>query len=346
MSRFRAVTIAAATAIIACTAGNDALTGDPEPRDVAHPRDDTLTFADLQALGTHNSYHLITTPPAGLALAEWDYEHLPLERQLGEQGVRQFELDVYRDPDSGSFDVLHFPLIDAGTNCPTLPECVRAMAAWSRDNPGHHPTLTMIEPKDAPPSDPDEARQWVRDLSTTLQAASHAGWLITPDEVQGSAADLRTAIEGQGWPTLGALRGRALFVFHTGGAWRDALLNDPAPSPLFPDGRGELDAPYAAFHAMNDPSNPTIPLAVARGHLVRTRADANTVQARDNDSSQAEQAFASGAHFVSTDFPEPYEATGYVVRVPGGTPSRCNPLREAVADCRAQDIEDPTLLSR
>jgi hypothetical protein len=31
--------------------------------------------------------------------------------------------------------------------------------------------------------------------------------------------------------------------------------------------------------------------------------------------------------------------------IPGGTPSRCNPVT-APANCRSADIEDPSLLSR
>ncbi len=75
-------------------------TGDPDDTTEAEDRS-PLTLQHAQFKGTHNSYHLITTP-----LAEWDYEHLPLERQLGEQGVRQFELDIYRDPNTGKWIVV------------------------------------------------------------------------------------------------------------------------------------------------------------------------------------------------------------------------------------------------
>ena len=58
----------------------------------AYPRDDTLRLNQLQALGTHNSYHLLE----GVAIdPELDFEHAPLDVQLGAQGVRQFEPDAH-----------------------------------------------------------------------------------------------------------------------------------------------------------------------------------------------------------------------------------------------------------
>ena len=61
--------------------------------------------------------------------------------------------------------------------------------------------------------------------------------------------------------------------------------------------------------------------------LVRTRADADTVQARSNDTTMRDAALAGGAQFVSTDYEVPDPRFGpYVVRIPGGTPARCNPV--------------------
>ena len=42
--------------------------------------------------------------------------------------------------------------------------------------------------------------------------------------------------------------------------------------------------------------------AVARGYLVRTRADIDTADARRNDPTRREAALASGAQIVSTDY--------------------------------------------
>ena len=67
-----------------------------------------------------------------------------------------------------------------------------------------------------------------------------------------------------------------------------------------------------------------------RGYLVRTRADADTVEARTGDTTRRDAALASGAQWVSTDYPAPGTAdrfgTDYVVSLPGDAIVRCNPV--------------------
>ena len=78
--------------------------------------------------------------------------------------------------------------------------------------------------------------------------------------------------------------------------------------------------------------------------VVRTRADADTVQARTNDTTMRDAALASGAQWVSTDYEEPNPAfSPYTVQIPDGTPARCNPVT-APRDCRSTDVEDPERL--
>ena len=64
--------------------------------------------------------------------------------------------------------------------------------------------------------------------------------------------------------------------------------------------------PASAWFKINDPIRDfdRIRALVRKGYLVRTRADANTVNARANDTRQRDQALASGAQFVSTDYAE------------------------------------------
>jgi len=66
---------------------------------------------------------------------------------------------------------------------------------------------------------------------------------------------------------------------------------------------------------------------VKQGFLVRTRADADTTEARQNNTTRREKAFASGAQYISTDFPEPLAAfSDYCVRWPDHAPARISPL--------------------
>jgi hypothetical protein len=66
---------------------------------------------------------------------------------------------------------------------------------------------------------------------------------------------------------------------------------------------------------------------VKAGLIVRTRADADTAEARRNDRSRQQAAFASGAQYVSTDYMQPDPRFGpYEAHLPGGGRARLDPL--------------------
>jgi len=341
MARFPLAVPFVLTATLAGCPVDEDLPPDPDPPH-EYPLDDVLRFDDLQALGTHNSYHLETgeTP-----VTAWDYSHRPLDEQLGLLGVRQFELDIFRDWETDSFWVFHVPFLDMSTTCLYLDECLGAMKEWSDRNPGHHPLFTLMELKDD--HDPETVEEYLLDLEDEVLAIWPEDRLVTPDLVRGDHESLSAALAAEGWPALGELRGRALFVLHDGGGYRELYTQGGTGGrALFPDALGDLSLPFAAVHSINDPtaSIDAIHAAVDAGHLVRTRADYDSTQAWASDTTYSEAALASGAHFVSTDYPEPHYESGYVVVIPGGTPSRCNP-RSAPEECFSEAIEDPQVIS-
>lgn len=319
------------------------LLGCSSPTDTAdswsYPLDDVLRFDDLQAVGTHNSYHRRTE---GVEIEAWDYEHAPLDEQLGDQGVRQFELDVWWDEPSGDFRVFHVPLADETSTCDWLSECLGVMRGWSDAHPAHHPVATLLELKDAWRE--ESAAALLADLDATVTASWPDSRRVSPDDVQRSAATLAEGLTAEGWPTLGELRGRALFVLHAGADYRQTYTDGDTTTvgrPIFPDAHGDVTLAVGAFSSINDPQDATtIAAALAAGHLVRTRADSDGEEARADDTTDRDAALAVGAHFVSTDFPVPHPDTGYVVAMPGGTPSRCNPVT-APAECTSEAIESP-----
>jgi hypothetical protein len=135
-----------------------------------------------------------------------------------------------------------------------------------------------------------------------------------------------------------------LFALDNGGSIRD-LYVEGHPSlrdrVLFTDSApGE---PEAAFMKRNDPlgSLEEIRDLVSRGYIVRTRSDADTVEARFGLTARRDTALASGAQFVSSDYPEPDPdfGTGYFVEIPDGEPARCNP-QNAPPGCREAALED------
>lgn len=288
-------------ALVACTS---------TPRSL----DDQLSLADAQVVGTHNSYHIRPGPGD---FGPFDYDHPPLDEQI-DLGVRQFELDLFWI--DGDWAVIHEPQFDPGTNCPTLVDCLTDLRAGSERNPDHLPIMVLLELKE--PYQDDLAEGQLEALSAWIGRYLGLSHLVDPADVQGEAPTMREAML-QGWPPLRGQRGRFIPVVHEGGSWA-AQARSQELAHVFYDAYGDLDADWAAVHTLNDPFDPRIPEVVEARHLVRTRADASTVEARANDTGPRDQAFASGAHFVSTDFPVPRPETGYVVRLEGG--ARCNPL--------------------
>lgn len=379
-----AIAVGLALALSAC--GDSATTGSGEPS--AYPRDDTLRLNHIQVVGSHNSYHLRPKPDLFAAveafappLAEaWEYDHLRLDRQFSEQGVRQIELDVFADPEGGKYasrgatelltgdgasgipeldepglKVIHVQDLDFESNCWTLVQCLETVRDWSLAHPGHVPLTILIEAKDSPIDAPFETVVPIVFDSTQLDVIDDEirsvfddGHVITPDEVRGNHETLEQAILQDGWPTLGETRGRVLFALDNGGSTKAAYL-DGHPSlrgrVLFVSAEPGEDA--AAFVKLNgaEGSFDRIQELVGLGFIVRTRADSDTAQARTGDTTTRDAAIDSGAQFVSTDYPVPNPdfGTGYVVQMPGGTPARCNPI-SAPADCRSEDIENPDAL--
>lgn len=357
--------------------------GDDDSSAGAYPRDNELRLNQIQVVGSHNSYH--RRPQGRLARAfpieAWQYDHLPLDEQFETQGVRQIELDVYADPlggmyaspagpartgdpfdvpelDTPGFKVLHVQDLDFQSNCWTFVDCLETVRDWSDAHPGHVPIAILVEAKDEEvpialpgfnfvvPLEIDAAA--LDALDAEIRSVFPEEQIITPDEVRGERETLAEAIELDGWPTLGESRGRVLFLLDNGGSIKDAYT---AGHPslrgriLFTSsGPGEDEA---AFLKLNDAFDDfdAIQEAVAAGYLVRTRADGDTVEARENDTSRRDMAIASGAQFVSTDYPEPDPEFGteYFVQIPGGMPAACNPI-SAPADCDALDIENPVAL--
>ena len=339
----------------------------------AYRLDDSLRLNQIQELGSHNSYHASPYPKVLAALrgvnpataAGLDYAHRPLPAQF-DLGVRQIELDVWSDPKGGKyarptvptslhvpppdpavmnapgFKVLHEANIDTHSTCLTFVLCLRPVKAWSDAHPGHVPMMIEVEMKDAKvtPATFDA-------LEAEIRSVFRPDDLITPDDVRGTDPSLGHAVRTRGWPTLGAVRGRILFTLDNEGFAPVELQGHPSLRGriLFaPSSPGEDDA---AFSKLNDPIHDAakIKAALAANMLVRTRADADTVQARSDDTTMRDAALSGGAQFVSTDYEVPDPRFGpYEVRIPGGTPARCNPVT-APPGCRSTDVEDPKLLA-
>ncbi|MDQ3629752.1 MAG: phosphatidylinositol-specific phospholipase C1-like protein [Actinomycetota bacterium] len=320
----------------------------------------------LQTVGSHNSYHLevserekqIRSEASGDQEASLEYAYPPLGVQFADQDVRQIELDLLPDDTGGRFvapavriaaglgplqdpamyrsgiKVLHIQDADYVTTCSTLVACLSEVKAQSDRAGDHVPFTFLLELKDDPIGN---AATWTPARIAAAEAEIASVFprdrILTPDDVRGSRATLNEAVVAKSWPTIDRARGKVLFL----------LDNEPgtgaavAYRTLHPGARGSLvfpnstpGTPEAAFVKLNDAKNDQAQIRrlVKTGYVVRTRADANTTEARANDTSTRDAALASGAQWVSTDYPAP----GYADRfaspyfVSLGKPARCNPI--------------------
>jgi hypothetical protein len=295
------------------------------------------------------------------AAAGLDYSHIPLAAQL-DDGARAIEIDVVYDPQGGlyadpagnrmigetmfpewtatmmkpGFKVLHVQDIDFRAVCLTFVACLQDLKTWSKAHPDHVPILVTLNAKDDGIPMPNSVHPLKFNakafdaLDAEILSVFSKDDLVTPDQVQGSAPTLRDAVTTTGWPTLGATRGKFIFALDESGDKIAAYVGDRKSL----EGRVMFvntteDAPAAAYLTLNETADlPRIAADVKKGFLVRTRADADTVEARANDTARRDKALVSGAQYISTDYMHPDTRFGtYQARMPAGVIAACNPLR-------------------
>lgn len=293
-----------------------------------YPRDDTLRLNHIQVEGTHNSYHI--EPPTPLDDSH-RYTMPTLGEQLAEHGVRAFELDIHWDNRLEGFRVYHLPGIDPLSVCDAFTDCMRDLRGWSDENPGHSPLFVFIEPKD----DLDIAnpiRGRLGDLETEILSVWPRRRILTPDEVQGDHASLAEALRVDGWPTLGEVRNRVVFLLLDSGRHRDDYTEGGttlAGRLMFGD--FDFGHPLAALSSESPSAD-----ALAGGVILRVRAG-DVPEGITTE--EIEAAVATGGHLVVTDFPGPVDGLEVHMAIPGGSPSGCNPVTAPV-DCAASDVEN------
>ena len=302
-----------------------------------------LRINHIQMKGTHNSYHLAPLIPT---IRAYDYSHQPLDVQAEEQGVRQFEIDVWWDA-RGQLYVYHNQY-DLRTTCTTFEECLNTLLNWSNENTEHVPLMIWIEPKEWVEQSTDstivvELQNMLDQIEEEITQFWPRNKTITPDDVRGESETLSQAIIEEGWPLLDESRGKAIFILLSSGDLREnyhekypGLINSRMFTMSNDPGSSE-----AAIFSNTDPigNGDEIIGLIKDGYIVRSRADnAEDGEADNNDTSRLNAAISVGAHSISTDYPSKVEGIDYWVDIPNGNPVACNPI-SAPIDCTSERIE-------
>ncbi|HEY0262167.1 MAG TPA: Ca2+-dependent phosphoinositide-specific phospholipase C, partial [Chitinophagales bacterium] len=222
--------------------------------------------------------------------------------------------------------IIHIPDLDYNTNYYTFKDALRAIKNWSDSNKTHVPIYIMVELKNQAVSDvipiagfkkaipfDEKALLDVRDEIYSIFDTSE---ILKPDDVRGNYETLRQAVTQKGFPKLKDVRGKVVFILMMH-ANEGEIISQKYPSfrglPYF--AYSKSNSPEAAFINYDDPKKhfQEIKNDVDSGFIIRTRADAETREARDNDYSYFEAAKIAGAQIISTDFYLPFKKTGYVI---------------------------------
>ncbi len=303
---------------------------------------------------------------------ELDYEHEPLQVQLDSFHLRSFGIDIYPDPEGGQFyhrkknnllgkpkasgiaalkepgfKVMHIPDIDYNTRYYTFKSMLTDLKKWSDEHPTHLSVFILIEGKEASIASTLKKLHFTKaipftpalcdDIDKEIKAVfgDHPDKIITPDIVRGNYATLREAVTANNWPSIGAARGKFIFIAMEK-ADKPYLIGHPNLEGRMMFTFSKEGNQEAAFIKYEDPilNEKEIKAAVQQGYMIRTRADNPNKQNRSGDYTQMMKAFESGAQIISSDYyrPDPRYKTkpkkfkNYTCRFPHDAVGIINPV--------------------
>eukprot|EP00850_Spirogloea_muscicola_P021005 SM000233S07976 [mRNA] locus=s233:189937:193280:+ [translate_table: standard] len=263
------------------------------------------------------------------------------------------------------FKVMHIEDTDYGTTCLTFKQCLGLLRKWSVVNQGHLPISVKIEPKFQTLEElggpqmgplvasllPDAATPFnitakvLRALELEILSVMPKSRILTPDIVRGKSSTLLRAVEKHGWPKVRNLAGKFIFILVPDSVVETyRAASNILKGRLMFTGSSKPGSPDGAVVSIDNIKGLNLTATLRQNVIVFTRADIDTVEARNNDASRRDQALAFGAQLVATDYPKvevpnPF-GTQYVVELPGGVVARCNPVT-ASRRCQESELVEP-----
>ena len=287
------------------------------------------------------------------------YDHISLSEQL-DLGLRNLELDILHDPQGGKFTqplgfhliqkagakpepydnngdlkkpglkVFHIPDIDFRSHQLLFAEALEELKQWSDQHADHIPIIITLNAKDSGVKKEGFTvplpftTAALDSIDLEIQQVIPREKLITPDLVRGESETLEGAILTRGWPSLEAVKGKFLFVLdETGEKQQRYIKGHPSLKERVMFVNASPGTPEAAFLIMTDPVRDLdeIKKLVKQGYMIRTRADAGTWEARENNYHRFLSARQSSAQVITTDYYQPSKLfpSSYKVAFEGGS---------------------------
>lgn len=296
------------------------------------------------------------------SLSKIDYDHISLSEQLT-LGLLNLEIDVYADEKGGKyahpkgldlvkgqqpypdlagvmnepgFKIFHIPDIDFRSNTRTFKQCLEELKRWSLAHKDHYPVFITMNTKDDAINKPgftlpEKFTPGVYDeLDQEIVQNLGRENVITPDDIRGNYKTLEDAVLKGEWPTLKTAKGKFIFILDETGAKIEQYIKDhPSLKGRILFANAQPGTPEAAILVRNNPKADSIAVLVKQGYIVRTRADADTREARQNDYSSFEAACRSGAQIITTDYyrKSTHFPSDYVIRFKDLPYRRVNPVK-------------------
>lgn len=267
-----------------------------------------------------------------------DYGHLPLSEQFDKYGIRGIEIDINYDPNGGlyskrklnmflfgirqrvkdkrmtepGFKVLHIADVDYETNYLTFKDVLTEVKNWSENHPNHTPLFINIEAKGSNPGDESKFLRKMgfkkaipfdsiayQILDQEIFSVLSKDNIFFPKELKGIYSSIQNRIRTEGWPLLTECLGKIIFILE--GNNEHIYRLKPYEHPMFV--YGNMDDTHTAFLLRNDPiGKETQIVELSKFFIVRTRSDAGTIEARNNDYTRFNAAWKSNAQIISTDY--------------------------------------------
>jgi hypothetical protein len=218
---------------------------------------------------------------------------------------------------------------------------------WSDTHPEHLPIYILIESKEETIGDKTNLFHFAKsipftpdicnDMDTEIKSdfGDSLSQIITQDRVRGNFNTLNEAVLANNWPTVGASRGKFIIVL-MGPAIPGYIKDHPSLKGRAMFTFSDIYTPESAIIKYESPvtEQKLITEAVAKGYIVRTRADEPNHQNRTCDFSQMNAAFNSGAQIISTDYyrpdprykKKPKKFKNYCCKFPFNELARVNPV--------------------